>query len=228
DFEAFVDFYVNAKTVAVSVGNGIERGRSGGSGLRAAMALQALTGNHGRRGAGVFAKPGLAAPKTTAKLQRPDLIPPGTRTFNIVDVAEKLLDKTLDPPVKATLIYNHNPVATHPDQARMIEALSQPDLFVAGCDIVMTDSMRWCDVILPAASHFEYADLYGAYGQNYVQRAAPTIPCVGESLPNTEIFRRLAARFGYDDPIFRETDPELMDAAMDGRDARMQGFQPSA
>jgi len=228
DFEAFVDFYARAETVAVSVGNGIERGRSGGSGLRAAMALQALTGNHGRRGAGVFAKPGLAAPKTTAKLQRPDLIPEGTRTFNIVDMAEKMLDPTLDPPLKAVMIYNHNPVATHPDQARMIEALSQPDLFLAGADVAMTDSMRYCDVVLPAASHFEYADLYGAYGQNYVQRAEPVIPCVGESLPNTEIFRRLAARFGFDDPIFRESDAELMDAAMDGADPRMQGFRPSA
>ena len=59
-FGTFADWYHDAKTVGVSVGNGIERGRSGGSGLRAAMALQALTGNHGLLGAGVFAKPGHA------------------------------------------------------------------------------------------------------------------------------------------------------------------------
>lgn len=227
EFTALVDLYVSAERVAASLGNGIERGRSGGSGLRAAMALQALTGNHGRRGAGVIAKPGLAVPKTTAKLQRPDLIPEGTRTFNIVDVAEKLLDETLDPPVMATMIYNHNPIATHPNQAMMMEALSREDLFIAGSDVVMTDSLLYADVILPAASHFEYADIYGAYGQNYVQRAEPVIPCVGDSLPNTEIFRRLAARFGFDDPMFKETDSELMDAAMDGDDPRMQGFAPS-
>ncbi len=227
DFTRFVDWYLAASNVAVSLGNGIERGRSGGSGLRAAMALQALTGNFGQRGAGVIAKPGLAAPKTTAKLQRPDLVPEGTRTFNIVDVAEKLLDPALDPPVEAVMIYNHNPVATHPDQSRMIQALERDDLFVAGADVAMTDSMRFADVILPAASHFEYADVYGAYGQNYVQRAEPVIPCVGESLPNTEIFRRLATRFGFDDPIFRDSDEALMDAAFDGEDPRMQGFRPS-
>lgn len=228
DFETFVDLYASAKTVAVSVGNGIERGRSGGSGLRAAMALQALTGNHGRPGAGVVAKSGLAAPKTMAKLQRPDLAPEGTRTFNIVDVAEKMLDKDLATPVKAVLIYNHNPIAVHPNQGAMIEALSQEDVFIAGADVAMTDSMKYCDVILPAASHFEFADLYGAYGQNYVQRADPVIPCVGESLPNTEIFRRLAARFGFDEQIFKDDDAALMDAAMDGADARLQGFRPSA
>ena len=226
-FHRFVDLYANAKTVAASFGNGIERGRSGGSGLRAGMALQALTGNHGRRGAGVIAKPGLAAPKTTDRLQRPDLVPDGTRTFNIVDVAQKLLDKDLDPPVKATMIYNHNPVCTHPDQKSLIRALQREDLFIAGCDVVMTDSMAFADVILPAASHFEFDDVYGAYGQNYVQRAEPVIPCVGESLPNTEIFRRLAGRFGFDDPIFSESDKELMDLAFDGNDPRMQGFKPS-
>ncbi|MEX3010095.1 molybdopterin-dependent oxidoreductase [Hoeflea sp. TYP-13] len=226
-FHTFVGLYAGAETVAASLGNGIERGRSGGSGLRAGMALQALTGNHGRRGAGVIAKPGLAAPKTTDRLQRPDLIPEGTRTFNIVDVAQKLLDDNLDPPVMATMIYNHNPVCTHPDQKTLMRALQRDDLFIAGCDVVMTDSMAFADVILPAASHFEFDDVYGAYGQNYVQRAEPLIPCVGESLPNTEIFRRLAERFGFDEPIFAESDETLMDLAFDGSDPRMQGFKPS-
>jgi len=226
-FYALADLYVSSNNAAASFGNGIERGHSGGSGLRAAMALQALTGNHGRLGAGVIAKSGVAAPKTQARLQRTDFIPEGTRTFNIVDVAEKLLDESLDPPVRAIMIYNHNPVATHPDQANMIRALMREDLFIAGSDVVMTDSMAFADVILPAASHFEYNDIYGAYGQNYVQRAAPVIPCVGESLPNTEIFRRLAARFGYDDPAFKASDAELMDEAMDGEDPRFEGVRPS-
>lgn len=226
-FEQLAVLYAMSRTVAASFGNGIERGRSGGSGLRAAMALQALTGNHGRPGAGVVAKSGLAAPKTTDRLHRPDLIPDGTRMFNIVDVADKLLDDSLDPPVMATMIYNHNPVATHPDQANLMRALMRDDLFIAGSDIVMTDSMRFADVILPAASHFEYDDIYGAYGQNYVQRAAPVIPCVGEALPNTEIFRRLAARFGYDAPHFSAGDEQLMDEAMDGDDPHFEGTRPS-
>ncbi|OED35624.1 molybdopterin-binding oxidoreductase [Chromatiales bacterium (ex Bugula neritina AB1)] len=226
-FDEFIDYYISAKTVAVSVGNGIERGKSGGSGLRAAMALQALTGNHGRVGAGVLAKAGLINPKTTDKLQRPDLMHEETRIFNIVDVSEKLLSREMKIPVKAIMIYNHNPVCTHPDQQQMIDALSREDLFIVGCDIVMTDSMQYADVILPAASHFEYADIYGSYGQNYLQRAEPAIPCVGESLPNTEIFRRLAKRFGFDDPVFCESDEELMDAAIDGTDKRLNGLKPS-
>ena len=226
-FDTFAHWYCDAKTVGVSVGNGIERGHSGGSGLRAAMALQALTGNHGRLGAGVFAKPGHAFPKDTDRLQRPDLVPDGTRTINIVDVSRLLLDDTLDPPIRAVFIYNHNPVATHPDQNRMRRALAQEDVFVAGADVVMTDSMRYCDVVLPASSHFEFADIYGSYGHRHLQRAEAVIPPVGESAPNTEIFRRLAARFGFGDPMFRESDEELMDAAFVDDDPRLAGHRPS-
>jgi anaerobic selenocysteine-containing dehydrogenase len=226
-FDTFAAWYAEGKKVGVSVGNGIERGRSGGSGIRAAMALQALTGNHGRLGAGVFAKPGNAFPRNSARLQRPDLVPEGTRTINIVDVSALLLDKAQETPIDAVFIYNHNPVAVHPDQERMIEALSREDLFVAGADVAMTDSMAYCDVVLPAASHFEFADIYGSYGHHYLQRAEPVIPPVGESLPNTEIFRRLAARFGFNDPIFGESDAELMDAAFADADARLGGVRPS-
>ena len=226
-FDTLAQWYCDATTVGVSVGNGVERSRSGGSGLRAAMALQALTGNHGRLGAGVFAKPGHAFPRDTTRLQRPDLVPEGTRTINIVDVSRLLLDDTLDPPIRAVFIYNHNPVATHPDQNRMRRALSRDDVFVAGADVVMTDSMRYCDVVLPASSHFEFTDIYAAYGHRHLQRAEPVIPPVGESLPNTEIFRRLAARFGFDEPIFRESDEELMNAAFLDGDSRLGGRRPS-
>lgn len=226
-FSQMADWYAEAKCVSVSVGNGIERGRSGGSGIRAAMALQALTGNFGQLGAGVFAKPGLAIPKTTDVLQRPDLIPDNTRTFNIVDVGRLLNDDKMKIPIVAVFIYNHNPIAVHPDQNRMRQGLSREDLFTVGCDVAMTDSMMYCDVVLPAASHFEYADIYGSYGHSYLQRAEPAIPCVGESLPNTEIFRRLAVRFGYDDPIFCETDEELIDAAVPAGDPRLDGMRAS-
>ena len=91
----------------------------------------------------------------------------------------------------------------------------------------MTESMARCDVVLPAATHFEYADLYPSYGHHWLQRAEPVIPPLGESLPNTEIFRRLAARFGFDEPCFRASDEELMDEAVDPADPRLAGVRPS-
>lgn len=227
-FHRFVDLYVAATTVTLSIGNGIERGKSGGSGIRAAMALQALMGQFARPGAGVIAKPGAGVPKTSDRLQRPDLIPEGTRVLNILDVAQLMQDKTLDVPIKGVMIYNHNPVCTHPDQSNMINALMQEDLFIVGSDLVMTDSLRYADIILPACSHFEHDDIFGAYGQNYLQRAEAVIPHVGESLPNTEIFRRLAARFGFDEPLFTADDHTLMNDAIDATSEWLEGQAPAA
>jgi len=226
-FDRLADYYMQSTTVSTSFGNGIERGKSGGSGLRAAMALQALTGNFGCSGAGVIAKAGLSFPRDSARLEGSDDIPENTRTLNILDVSKSILDESLDIPITALMIYNHNPIATHPDQHRMQKALSKESVFIAGCDVVMTDSMKYADVILPAASMFEIEDIYASYGHNYLQRAEAVIAPVGEALANTEIFRRLAARFGFDDEVFQHTDKQLMDEAFIDNDPRLQGRKPS-
>jgi anaerobic selenocysteine-containing dehydrogenase len=212
--------------LVVSPGNGLERGRNGGSAVRAAIALPALLGKLGK-GNGVVLGASNAFPKTPNRLQRPDLIPDGTRTLNINDIGRHLADDDIDPPLRALFIYNHNPIVVHPDQNRMRRGLARPDVFAVGIELTMTESMKHCDLVLPAATHFEYADLYPSYGHHWLQRAEPIIPPPGEALPNTEIFRRLAARFGFDEPCFKATDEELMDDAVDLADPRLLGMRPS-
>jgi len=221
------DWYGTLSPAAICVGNGLERNRNGGAGIRAILALPALAGKFGVPGGGLVNGAGFSFPKTPQRLQRPDLVPPGTRTLNIVDVGAHLLDASLDPPIKALFIYNHNPLVVHPDQNRLRRGLSREDLFTVGCDVAMTDSMAYADVVLPACTHFEHHDLFAAYGQHWLQRAEPVIPPVGEALPNTEIFRRLAARFGFDEPALRASDAELMDEAVDPGDRRLEGLAPS-
>ena len=227
DVEALAEWYHTLSPAAISVGNGLERNQNGGSGIRAIFALPALAGKFGVPGGGLVNGASFAFPKTPGRLARPDLVPEGTRTLNIIDVGRHLLDASLVPPIKAVFIYNHNPVVVHPDATRLQRGLAREDLFVVGADVVMTDSMTYADVVLPAASHFEHADLYPAYGQHWLQRAEPAIRPQGEALPNTEIFRRLAARFGLTDPIFRASDAELMDDALDPDDPRLGGVRPS-
>jgi anaerobic selenocysteine-containing dehydrogenase len=227
DIRRLAAWYAEASPAAISVGNGLERNRNGGAGCRAVFALPALAGKFGVPGGGLVNGASNAFPKTPQRLARPDLIPPGTRALNIVDVGAHLLDPALRPPIQVLFVYNHNPLIVHPDQNRMRRGLAREDLFTVGIDVVMTDSLAYADVVLPAGSHFEYADLYAAYGTHWLQRAEPVIPPVGEALPNTEIFRRLAARFGFTDPAFRATDAELMDAALDAADPRLGGVAPS-
>ena len=223
DLRRVAQWYAQASPAAISVGNGLERNRNGGSGIRAIFALPAIAGKFGIVGGGLVNGASQAFPKTPARLARPDLAPPGTRTLNIVDVGRHLLDPTLAPPIQALFVYNHNPLVVHPDQNRLRRGLAREDLFVVGCDVAMTDSMAYADVVLPACTHFEHPDLYVSYGHHWLQRAEPVIPRQGDALPNTEIFRRLAARFGFDEPALRATDAELMDDALDAADPRLPG-----
>ena len=226
DILTLAHWLTESEPLVLAPGNGLERGRNGGSAVRAAIALPALLGRLGR-GSGVVLGASNAFPKTPARLQRPDLIPDGTRTLNINDIGRHLAEDDLDPPLRALFIYNHNPIVVHPDQNRMLRGLTRPDVFVVGIELTMTESMNYCDVVLPAATHFEYVDLYPSYGHHWLQRAEAVIPPVGEALPNTEIFRRLAARFGFDEPCFKATDEELIDDAVDAGDARFLGARPS-
>ena len=227
DIRTLARWYHEASPAVIAWGNGLERNQNGGAGLRAIAALPALAGKFGVAGGGLVGGAGHAFPKTLDRLTGADFVPPHTRTINILDVSRLLLDDSLSPPLKALFIYNHNPLIVHPDQNRMKQALSREEVFVVGIEVAMTDSMAYADVILPACTHFEHADVYAAYGQQYLQRAEAVIPPVGESLPNTEIFRRLAAKFGMTDPAFTASDAELMDAALSTDDARLQGLRPS-
>lgn len=166
------------------------------------------------------------------QLQRPDLIPEGTREFSVLEIPQRILCAGSDTPIKGIFIYNHNPIAVHPQAKQMQQALMSEDLFVVGSDVSMTDSMAYADIIFPASTHLEYGDLYKSYGHQYLQRTEAAIAPVGESVANTELFRRLAARFQFTETCFSDTDEQLIDMAiasdapaLEGRNAMALGTQ---
>ncbi len=195
-----------ADPLVLAPGNGLERGRNGGSGIRAAIALPALLGKLGQRQRHrARRRQRLSQDASQAAAAGPRAAGHAHAQSASISVGTWCEDD-IDPPLRALFIYNHNPIVVHPDQNRMRRGLAREDIFTVGIDVAMTESMAHCDIVLPAATHFEYADLYAAYGHHWLQRAEPVIPPLGESLPNTEIFRRLAARFGFDDPCFKASD----------------------
>lgn len=214
DFQQLVEFCKNAKRLGLTTGVGLERTRNGGAAIRAAQSLPLLIGQLGKVGQGIigsYSKAFKGNPLLSEKGDSPAA--KERRVFNIVDVAKHLLDAGLSTPIRAVFIYNHNPIATHPDQNMMREALAQEHLFTVGCDVQMNDSMKYCDVVLPACSHFEHSDVFAAYGHAYLQKADAVIDPVEDALANTEIFRRLAAKFGFTDRAFADSDEQLMDQA---------------
>src|SRR5262249_49994225 len=145
-----------ADPLVLAPGNGLERGRNGGSGIRAAIALPALLGKLGRGRGGVL-RGGHALPKNPAALQRPALPPAraaaAPRTTNTPDAGRHRERDDTAPPLRAVFIYNHNPIVVHPDQNRMKRGFEREEIFLVGIETQMTESMQYCDIVLPAASH---------------------------------------------------------------------------
>jgi len=128
------------------------------------------------------------------------------------------------PPVAAMVVYNSNPGAVAPDRARVRRGLARDDLFLVVLEHFLTDTAQYADVVLPATTQLEHWDVHLAYGHFYVTLNQPSIPPVGEALPNSEIFRRLAARMGFTGPYFHDTDEELIRQSLGSGHPNMQGI----
>ncbi|WP_439106849.1 molybdopterin-containing oxidoreductase family protein [Congregibacter sp.] len=210
--EDLADLFRQHRPAAMSIGVAPERNRNGSAGIRAAFSLMALTGNIGPKGAGIC-DVSRFFPMDKERLARPDLAPEGLREINVLDIPRYVLEPGDETPIKGLFIYNHNPVAVHPQQERMRQALLSDEVFVVGSDVSMTDSMACADLVLPASTHFEYGDVYKAYGHRYLQRSRAVIPAQGESLSNMELFRRLGQRFGFNESAFSDSDDALVEQA---------------
>jgi anaerobic selenocysteine-containing dehydrogenase len=120
---------------------------------------------------------------------------PTTRIVNMNHLGQALLEYQ-DPPVKMLFVYNCNPLATMPDQNRVLRGLQRDDLFTVVFDQVFTDTARYADVVLPSTTFLENYDIARSYGPISLQLVRPVIEPVGESRPNSEVFSDLAARLG--------------------------------
>ena len=160
-----------------------------------------LARSRGRRAAVVV---GHLSRSIIAALERPDLIRGAPRTINMTAIGDALLDAR-DPPVRAIYVYNSNPVAVAPESGKVRAGFAREDLFCVVHEIFQTDTADFADILLPATTQLEQLDVHTSYGHLYALANNPAIAPLGEAMPNTEVFRRLAARMGFTEPCFRDT-----------------------
>ncbi|MCS6866033.1 MAG: molybdopterin oxidoreductase family protein [Gemmataceae bacterium] len=194
---------------------GLQRHGGGAMAVRTIVCLPALTGDWRYPGAGAFLSTSKAYPFDDEFLTRPDLIPPGTRTINMVQLAEALHGELPGPPILALFVYNSNPAAVAPNQSRVLAGLARDDLFTVVHEQFHTDTTDFADIVLPATTQLEHFDIHGSYGHLYVQANNPAIAPLGEAKPNTEVFRLLARAMGYEPELFDISDEELARQALE-------------
>ncbi len=206
--------------VAIRINYGLQRAHGGGMSVRNTACLPALVGAWRHAAGGIQLSTSDSFAKNLGYMQRPDLLPPGAppRFINMVQIGDALLEEAsaeFGPKVEAVIVYNSNPVAVAPESDKVQQGFAREDLFTVVLEQFLTDTCDYADIVLPATMQLEHIDIHRAYGHNYMVANNPAIAPLGECKPNTEMFRLLAARMGFTDPCFSETDDELASNGFD-------------
>lgn len=213
--------------VAIRLNYGVQRVHGGGMAVRNIACLPALVGAWRHAAGGIQLSSSDTFPKNTAALQRPDLLSKPVRTINMSTIGDDLLrpsSPAFGPKIDAVIVYNSNPVAVAPESVKVAQGFSREDLFTVVLEHFQTDTADYADIVLPATTQLEHVDIHTTYGHSYVMANNAAIAPLGEAKPNTEIFRLLAARMGFDDPCFRESDDEIAAKAINRGDTRAIHF----
>ena len=218
--------YGQSKATFIRVNYGLQRHRGGGMAVRTIACLPALVGHWRRPGGGVQLSSSANFGFDRAKLGRPDLSPP-VRTINMIRLGDALTKADAGvggPPVSALIVYNSNPAAVAPDRNVVLEGLAREDLFTVVLEHFQTDTADWADIVLPATTQLEHWDVHFSYGHHYLTLNQPSIEPIGEALPNSEIFRRIAKRMGLTDPMFDDDDQTLIRQALASGAPKLEGL----
>lgn len=211
--------------VAIRTNYGLQRVHGGGMAVRNITCLPALVGAWRHAAGGIQLSTSDSFPRDFNALQRPDLRPAGRalRTINMSTIGDDLLraaSPEFGPRIEALIVYNSNPVAVAPQSPKVAQGFAREDLFTVVLEHFQTDTADYADIVLPATTQLEHIDAHSAYGHTYMMANNAAIVPLGEAKPNSEIFRLLAARMGYTDSCFQDTDDQIAAVAFDRKDVR--------
>ena len=217
--------YATMKPAAIRLNYGMQRVRGGGNATRLIAILPCLVGawRHPAGGLLLSASGWFRHARNDAALAREDLLGGRRpRTINMSTIGDDLLregGETLTdgtrfgPRIEALVVYNSNPVAVAPDSTKVARGFAREDLFTVVLEHFLTDTADHADYVLPATTQLEHLDVHTSYGHTYALINEPAVAPVGEVKPNTQIFRELAAKMGFDDACFADDDETLARAA---------------
>ena len=217
EIEALARDYGTIRPVMIRTLIGAEHRENGAMFFRTLAILPSLVGAWRDRGGGFARSVGSYADRfvDTSGFDVPTLASGRSRrSLSMNRLGRNLTDESLDPPVKALFVYNGNPLATAPDSGLIRRGLERDDLFTVVSEQFLTDTARYADVIFPACTQIEQDDLVTAWGHLYLGWNHKAIEPLGESVRNTELWRRLARAMGYTEPELFESDESLLESCL--------------
>jgi anaerobic selenocysteine-containing dehydrogenase len=210
EIERFAHAYGTRTPTFIRTLIGAEHRERGAMFYRTLACLPVLTGAWKERGGGLSRSVGVWAEEQTNDSVFD--VPSNSRQISMNHLGRVLTDPVMD--IRALFVWNGNPLVSVPNAAQTRAGLGRDDLFTVVSEQFMTDTARFADVLLPATTELEHLDVIPSWGHLYLGWNHPAIPAAGESVPNTELWRRLARAMGMDDPEFDLDDESLIRSAL--------------
>ena len=201
DIEHLARLYGTRRRAFTHIGPGCLRHSNAGATMRALACLPALTGAWQWPGGGLYFPTSTAFPFDWSVFESDELRPNPPAGYNMIHLGRLLADSAS--PICGLYVFNGNPAVSLYDQGRVRSGLRRDDLFTVVHELRMTDTARHADIVLPATSPFEHADILFSYYWPELVLNRPAIGPQGEARSNLEVFRALAAAMGFEEPCFR-------------------------
>lgn len=203
--------YGSARPGLIKMADGINRNRNGGQNVRAICALPAITGQYGVPGGGLSYSTGGYLQWNKQAVHHRDECPPPGRGINMNRLGAALLGEVNDPPIRSLFVFAANPATSSPNAGLIVQGLRREDLFTVVHDLFMTDTADYADLVLPATSQLEQADLHKAYGQTLLTYNRPAIAPLGECKSNWELMGLLARAMGFHESWLHQSVDEVIE-----------------
>ena len=223
EIESFARAYATTRPAFIRTLIGAEHHEHGAMFFRTLGCLPILAGAWRERGGGLSRS--VAVYSESVIDDSIFAMPSTTRQVSMNHLGRALTDETMG--IHALFVWNGNPVVSVPNAGQTRRGLEREDLFTVVSEQFLTDTALYADVVFPAATEIEQLDVIPSWGHLYLGWNEAAIPPLGESVPNTELWRRLARAMGLDDPEFDLDDEALIRASLPSIDVdllRKQGF----
>jgi len=231
--------FSQTKPACIQWGNALEHNRNSFQCSRALLTLMAITGNLETQGGNVnrpgpsIMKPGDLVqikkfPDKKEKMMSPEFRLATSMGFVPSQMIVKAILTGTPYPIRMMYIQGGNPLLSYANANETFEAMGKLD-FLAVSEIFLTPTAQLADIVLPAATHFEFDDI-GHFGlpHGFILSRPKIIEPRGDCWSDSKILNELGKKLGFAQYFWNDMgeclDEILKPAGMTYDDFKKTGF----
>ncbi|MBC2851880.1 molybdopterin-dependent oxidoreductase [Cetobacterium sp. 8H] len=180
--------YISLGNVMTFIGYGLQRYSNGGNNVRCIDALMSITGNIGKKGAGVFYSSKVYPEILNRDPYNSSSFAINSREFPVTNFSDFIIDNN----IKAIFVSKANPLTQLPNLNKTLTAYKSIPFKVC-FDMFMTDTAKNSDLIIPVTNTLETEDIiYSSMLMPYLMYNHKVVNPIHELMDEYEFFKQLA------------------------------------